>query len=284
MPQPKPPLLKLPPELLLEVARYIPTDAIISLKLTHRTLNTAFPSLPLLLQKQPLSECSRFAIERLLCPPDPDTKRCFVCRKRYPAYMFSSTKSPVCAPPSHRSTPSTEIVDLPSFFCAWHVGRLVRIVRTESGGRNEWVSDVKRMCVHLGCIQGWEKCGCGCECESCGVVVVRTYTRYLNNERECKGFTFWRKVGGGAREGIEGSRGELRVREECVDGVRSTLDFPVRYERTVKIVESKPLRDNTRSVDAVSIGWWLFSSVCGLVAIMLAEIRSLWKLAREIPI
>jgi hypothetical protein len=106
------------------------------------------------------------------------------------------------------------VVRLPDGVCAWHVGRLTRVVRTGGGAgdearRNEWVGRVGRMCMHCGVVEGWARCSCGCR--SCGWREARTYTRYLDNARECCTFAFWRKSGAG--EG--GEDGELFVRETC---------------------------------------------------------------------
>jgi hypothetical protein len=212
-------LLDLPIELLLEIRDYLPPDAILSLKLTHAILNNALPILSQLRNKT-LTNCARFAIDRYRAAPNeaPSHLRCILCKNVYPTKIFASSSSPACIPLSFRDdTPRPEVVELPPFYCSWHVSRLARIIRTESGGRNEWISDVKRMCMHGSCIQGWSECDC--ECDSCGYRMIRTYTRYLNNNTECKRFQFWRNLAAGeSADPSEKARGRLYIKETCWDG------------------------------------------------------------------
>jgi len=209
-------LLDLPLELLLEIHNYLPPDAILSLKLSHPVLNSAFPSLSQLGDKA-LTNCARFAIERHRARRDesPSHFRCILCKQVYPTCMFASSSSPACLPLSFvNGAPRPQVVELPPLYCAWHVGRLARVIRTGLGGRNEWVSDVRKMCMHDGCIQGWSSCSC--DCDSCGYRMIRTYTRYLNNSIECKRFQFWRNWAVEESEGVaEKAEGRLYVRETC---------------------------------------------------------------------
>lgn len=221
-----PTLLSLPPELLLSIADHLAPDAVLSLHLTHPTFSRTLPPLPRL-RAADLPRCARLAIRAHLAPtpsphdPDPDPapsphRRCALCKALYPAPLFGSASSPACLPPRDAGgrARAAEVVRLPDGVCAWHVGRLTRVVRTGGGAgeearRNEWVGRVSRMCMHCGVVEGWARCGCGCR--SCGWREARTYTRYLDNARECCTFAFWRK--GGAGEGEED--GELFVRETC---------------------------------------------------------------------
>ncbi|KAF2497943.1 hypothetical protein BU16DRAFT_330171 [Lophium mytilinum] len=204
-----PPFLALPPELLLDIADYLPPDAILALKLTHPTLNTLLPP-PLQKRTHPLPRCARLAYLTYLRRPSPTSLiRCILCKATYPAALFTSAASPAClTAPS--SAFRNEVVELPPRFCAWHVSRLARVVRVAPGEGNGWTSRVERMCMHCGAVQAWRKCGCGCG--SCGVRGVRTYTRWLDNGRECRGFLFWREQG--AEDG-GGGGGRLFVRETC---------------------------------------------------------------------
>jgi hypothetical protein len=77
---------------------------------------------------------------------------------------------------------------------------------TGPGGRNEWVSQMDKWCMHCGELQGREKCNC--RCDSCSFRTVRTYTRYLNNKNECRRFQFWREA-----PRPNESQGKLWVRE-----------------------------------------------------------------------
>lgn len=227
-------LLRLPTELLLQIHEYLPPDAILALKLSHPLLNEVLPQLRHL-QNKMLTTCGRFALERhrALSNGNPSHLRCILCKQIYPADMFTSPSSPAClttyAPANGILIP--EIVDLPSHCCAWHVGRLTRVIRAGPDGKNEWVSEPRRMCMHDGCIDGWRECRC--QCDSCGYQMVRTYTRYLNNCVEYnKGFWFFRDTNAGENEDpSERSKGRLFVRERCVShsGEKSTVLFPVRY-------------------------------------------------------
>ncbi|KAF2448217.1 hypothetical protein P171DRAFT_481304 [Karstenula rhodostoma CBS 690.94] len=236
-------LLQLPLELLLELSDFLPPDGILALKLTHSILNNRLPALPRL-KNRTLDQCARFAIDRHRASPreNRQQRRCIFCKMRYPISQFSSSSSPACLPLAFdHDAPRPEIVELPDSFCAWHVGRLARVVRTGPGGRNEWVSDVRRMCMHNGCVDGWHECICGCG--SCGYKMVRTYTRFLNNKTECKRFHFWRNVAAGPNEDPrEKIAGRLYVQEACWDSSefglvgagatpeKSIIQFPVRYQ------------------------------------------------------
>lgn len=74
----------------------------------------------------------------------------------------------------------------------------------------------------MGHIEGWDECNC--HCDSCGYEMVRTYTRYLNNDVECKKFHFSR-VTTAEQTGVaqdDALEGQLYVREEWWDPGRLT--------------------------------------------------------------
>lgn len=201
-------ILDLPPELILEIGQYLPPDAILALNFSHPAFHRTLP--PARQSSQtPLSNCARLAIRDYLSPPDPTPShiRCILCNGLYPPDLFKSSNSPACVRMSP-AEPGTEVVEMPQRLCLWHVGSLARVIRsTEAGSRNEWVSHRDDMCMHCGAVRGWQKCGCNCD--SCFFKPVKTYTRYLNNDRECKEFKFWR-----ARAN-RGQHGQLWVRETC---------------------------------------------------------------------
>jgi hypothetical protein len=230
-PLPDPPrlpnLLRLPPELIYEIADHLPPDAILALKLTHRYLNSIL-SLKSRMRNVTLSSCARLALRTYLSNPTQNAThmRCILCKAVYPLNIFSSSSSPACVPLSlSPQGPRPEVVELPRRFCAWHVGRLAKIVHTEPNGRNEWVSSMREMCMHCGSVRGWGVCIC--KCDSCWTRSVRTYTRYLNNKFQCRRFLFWRdttaRVEGPREENLEG---RLYVRETCWDP-GECLFFPV---------------------------------------------------------
>ncbi|KAJ4986097.1 hypothetical protein SVAN01_08361 [Stagonosporopsis vannaccii] len=218
-------LLNLPPELILEIAEYLPADGILALKFTHRVLNYSLPLTPLL-QKRTLSRCARLAVRGYLAKPtlNPTHQRCLLCKAVYPLKNFISSSSPACAPLSlANGVEQTEVVQLPQRLCAWHVGRLTRIVHTEPGGRNEWVGSSEEMCMHCGAVQSWAKCDC--RCDSCPVRAVIAYTRYLDNNTECRTFIFYRKAVSGSMVASHITTGsQLFVRETCSEpGMYQTL-------------------------------------------------------------
>lgn len=147
--------------------------------------------------------------------PAPSHKRCIFCKSVYPTALFSSSTSPACIQPSRSNALHTNPVELPDRFCSWHVRRLAKVINTGAGGQNKWVSQMKDMCMHCGVVQGWSDCAC--RCDSCGVRPVRTYTRYLNNERECRQFWFWRDVSTPDQGNGISTSGALFVREACFE-------------------------------------------------------------------
>lgn len=209
-------LLDLPPELILEIADHLSPDAILALKFSHRILNYSLP-LASRFRNRTLSRCARLAVLSYLSKPTPNPThlRCVLCKAIYPLQSFQSSSSPACAPWSPAAgVEQTEVVELPQRLCAWHVGRLARIVHTEPGGRNQWVSSSEEMCMHCGAIQSWAKCDC--TCDSCSVRAVTAYTRYLNNKTECKKFVFCRKAVSNSVLSPHGTRStDLFVRETC---------------------------------------------------------------------
>ncbi|XPS80296.1 hypothetical protein M3J09_012253 [Ascochyta lentis] len=211
-------LLSLPPELILEIADYLPPDGILALKFSHRILNYSLPLAPRL-KTQTLSRCASLAIRSYLCRPNPKPThlRCILCKIVYPVKSFRSSSSPACESLSSAAAlGQADVVELPQRLCAWHVGRLARIVHTEPGGKNEWVSSSEDMCMHCGVIQSWAECDCACD--SCSVKAVTAYTRYLNNKTECREFVFYRKpAGDGDRPPRRAAGTQLFVRELCLD-------------------------------------------------------------------
>lgn len=212
-------LLSLPPELILEVADYLPPDGILALKFSHRVLNYSLPLAPRL-RNRTLTRCARLAVRSYLAKPTPNPThlRCILCKSVYPLKSFQSSSSPACAPVCFAADVEyTEVVELPQRLCAWHVGRLARIVHTEPGGKNEWVDSSEEMCMHCGAIQSWAKCDC--KCDSCSFRAVTAYTRYLNNNTECRKFVFYRKTTASSSviAPEETAKTQLFVRETCFD-------------------------------------------------------------------
>jgi hypothetical protein len=213
-----------------EVADHLPPDAILALKLTHPLLNSTLALTPRP-RATPLSNCARLAMRTYLSKPlsNPTHMRCVLCKALYPIAMFNSSFSPACVPQPFPEFggPQPAVVELPQRFCAWHVGRLAKIVRTDKGGRNEWVSRMADMCMHCGIVRGWGECNC--RCDSCGTRRVRTYIRYLDNGIECRRFRFWRQQDRTTAESKAKDpayvTGRLYVREHCWNpGMWMSLD------------------------------------------------------------
>jgi hypothetical protein len=200
-------LLSLPPELIFAVGDFLPLDGILALKLTHRKFNETLLLTPRLKSK-PISDCARLAIRTYLSRPNPKPShiRCILCKAVYPISSFKSSSSPACMPISlGEGSQDVEVVELPQRLCSWHVSELARVIRTQPGGRNEWTSPINDMCMHCGAIQRWKDCDCSCD--SCAIRPVRTYTRYLSNEKECRRFQFSRN----------NADQQLMVQETCWD-------------------------------------------------------------------
>lgn len=217
----------LPTELILDICDFLALDALLALKLTSPRLNNVI-RLDARRWQGPLSTCTQRAIRNHLKPSlvEAGYRHCTLCNASYPLSMFSTSSSPACLPIKLTAMPH-DVVQLPPNMCAWHVGRLARVVRTHASGRNEWVARPDKMCMHCGSIQAWAKCGC--QCESCSLWPVTTYTRHLNNSHECKKFVFWND---GART-TENGACRIWVRETCWDpdavGHPSDMNLPVRF-------------------------------------------------------
>ncbi|KAH3944781.1 hypothetical protein HBI56_150320 [Parastagonospora nodorum] len=228
-------LVNLPLELIYDISDFLPPDAVLALKLTHRNFNSILP-LDSKLNKTPLSDCARLATRTYLSKPSPEPShlRCILCKTVYPVNLFKSSSSPACIPTSFtEDVQQTDVVELPQRLCSWHVSRLVQVVHTGPGGRNQWTSHMEDMCMHCGAIQAWTKCDC--RCDSCPIRPVRTYTRYLNNPIECRRFLFWkdrmRLDGQNVQDGVHG---QLMVRETCwnprIPTQNTVINVPVRFE------------------------------------------------------
>lgn len=198
----------LPTELILDITDCLALDALLALKLTTSRFNNIIRLDPARWQA-PLSRCAQRAVQNYMKPssPKPTHQYCVICNATYPISMFSSSNSSACVSNTLIGF-HYDVVELPPNICSWHVGRFTRVVPTEAGGRNEWVSHTDKICMHCGDIQRWA--GCACKCDSCSFWTVRTYTRYLNNDRECLKFLFWRE-----RPKANEAAGQLWVRETC---------------------------------------------------------------------
>lgn len=214
---PVPYLPCLPQELKDSIAEHLPPDGILAMRLTHPALRQV--RLPPRLRNTARSKCERIAIQTYLSKPElnPTHMRCLYCKELYPVKQFNSSSSSACVPlQSSDIGLHPGVVELPQRLCAWHVGRLAKIIHTGKGGRNEWVSNMREMCMHCGTICGWGECTC--KCDSCWFRTVRTYTRYLNNNVECRQFVFWRDTTAtGTTVATGNMKGQLYVREHCLD-------------------------------------------------------------------
>ncbi|KAF2270274.1 hypothetical protein CC78DRAFT_539508 [Lojkania enalia] len=185
-------LLSLPPEILYEIADYLPPEGILALKLAHPVLHHTF-LLPRFENTVP-SDCTRFAIREYLADKKSRTStiRCLLCKKTYPQSMFSTSESFACKQLYKSDGRLAEVIQYPKRVCSWHVGLLTRVIRANAGGRDEWTSTMGKWCMHCGRIRDWNECTC--ECNSCPVIPIRTYTRYMSNNMEWKNFRFRREV------------------------------------------------------------------------------------------
>jgi hypothetical protein len=220
----------LPTELIIDITDRLPLDAILALKLTQRRLNSIL-RLDQQCRQAPRSRCTQRAIQIYLAPSSsPLSHRyCIMCEATVPVENFKSPHSSACLPVATASIPH-DVVELPSRVCFAHVARFTRSIKTEAGGRNEWVSHGVKMCMHCGYIQGWTKgkSKCDCECDSCSVEEATAYTRYLPKNMASAEFVFWRDAPESAKEGV----GQLWVRETRRDASdeKSIIYLPVRAE------------------------------------------------------
>jgi hypothetical protein len=171
----------LPVELIIEISSYLAVDALLAMKLAHPILNQV-----VLLdnrRKESLTRCAHlFTRDRFTqLPAAPAHRRCVLCKAMYPPSMFRS-------PDNGATEPLADLLGIPYGVCSWHVGSIMRVVQSEPGERNGWVSRMETMCMHCGSIQNWYRCGC--MCNSCAFRETRTFTRFLNNENECLSFSF----------------------------------------------------------------------------------------------
>lgn len=214
-------LLDLPPELLLEITRNLPPDGILALRFTHPLLYDTLPFLPQRM-KAGLSDCARLAIRTYLSLPDanPSHTRCIRCKEMYPTSLFYSGSSPLCMTPSR--DPDQEVIALPQRFCAWHVGSFIRVIHTKPGGKNEWTANNNTMCMHCGAVKEWRQCDCCCD--SCWYRAVTTYTRYLDNNKECRNIRFWRNTSSATRPAS--AKGcQLLACEACYDPGKLNIHY-----------------------------------------------------------
>lgn len=173
-------LVDLPAELILQIGYLLPRDAIVALRLVHQRFSQIFP--PLLGAPKQTDQCVRFAIQRHIENPSSSHFLCSICKKRYPRGMFR------CSDGNSASTCAADMLRFPEGVCSWHFGRVSRVIKTDPGGANKWKSRAEDMCMHCGSIKAWF--GCSCQCDSCGYAEIQTFTRFLNNERECRKFSF----------------------------------------------------------------------------------------------
>jgi hypothetical protein len=192
-------LTTLPQELITEICSYLPEDALLAAKLTHPVLR----DIPLDTD-QTITECARFSIrDHLLLPnPAPSHQRCILCKAAYPQSMFRS-------PDTGPDTSLASLVELPYRVCSWHIGSMTRIVETEPGGWNGWFGSLETMCMHCGVVQNWRRCDCNCD--SCAFRKTGAFTRFLNNQIECRAFSFRMPTS-------QQPPGSLFVSETCFSG------------------------------------------------------------------
>jgi hypothetical protein len=140
-------LKALPVELILQVGHLLPRDAIVALRLVHRTFSRNCPTL--LEEPKQTDQCVRFAIQRHIQSPSSSHLLCSICKKRYPRDMFRGVDG------ISTSTCAADMLEFPDGVCSWHVGRVSRVIKTDPSGANKWKSRAEDMCMHCGSIKAF---------------------------------------------------------------------------------------------------------------------------------
>lgn len=165
-------LFDLPNEILLEIARYLPVSALVSLKLTSRRLYYAIP-IPLKFRFGESSMCERLAIRRNLNERKDlrdKRRRCLGCNTLQSTNHFR-----------HQSR-----------ICTWEDGLLMALavppyvedptrrrlrILAKRIKQPRWIAISRVLCTHNRDISSWSVPACNCRCESCAHVEVTCYVR-----------------------------------------------------------------------------------------------------------
>ena len=116
--------LELPIDIIRCVCDHLPLDALVALKLTHTTLRNIVGNGNLRQFKISPSRCEKRAIKALKSPPLAGWRYCYACNATIATRAFNSGNGAACRPRSS----GQPVVELPSWLCSWHVGRLTRYV------------------------------------------------------------------------------------------------------------------------------------------------------------
>jgi len=166
-------LVSLPPELLLEVASYLPLPTIISMKLVNKSLFHAVP-IPRDYSILRLAQCEQDAIRRAINEyVDRRTarKRCVACNTLQSLRWFRNCNIPICS---------------------WHDGRFMKsrvpvavdeVTKRKyydlvsAATETYWLALDRKFCSHCRAILGWEIPECWCGCTSCPRLTVAVFLR-----------------------------------------------------------------------------------------------------------
>jgi hypothetical protein len=175
-------LATLPPELLLQIATYLPTSAVISLKLTNKTLYHAMP-IPANYNLLQLPQCERDAVRRAIHERkelQSGRKRCLFCNTLQPLSRFANISKPICSLHDKRFLKYM----LPARVDEKTRARVSRIVGLTD--RIHWLEVPRTFCTHCQAIVEWEIEDCWCRCQSCSRVPVNVVVRTADGKSQLK--------------------------------------------------------------------------------------------------
>lgn len=163
---------RLPPELLWEIASYLPVSGNIALKLSCKTLFMSMPSVPRDWNES-ASRCERRANRRNVLERKnlaDGKRRCVNCDLVTYAGRFP-TSAPLCKwhEPRFMSNSIPRNLDVET------KAILERIARGSTS--SSWIAFERTYCSHNREIIGWHEAECNCNCNSCGHFSIPCFVR-----------------------------------------------------------------------------------------------------------
>jgi len=181
-------ILSLPPELVLEIAAYLPTSALISLKLANKYIGSVVSSPPNH-RFRDLSPCEKNSIRRYInerANLRTGRRRCLLCNTLQELRFFRDD-SPVCTGEEGRfmtisSSSSSPPPPPPGSELESYMRKQIEDLTVAGKAKRDdvfWFAVPQRLCLHTGVITGRARQTtlCECHCDSCAHVEVSCYVR-----------------------------------------------------------------------------------------------------------